>query len=236
MGTSPFFCDGEGEDDGYGRVDGKCGWGPNGYGEDGRDYFDKPAAVEVELTSGKTVIIHGRYTGYGEVETETGHTFYHPQFEEFWGCWLDGTYNNHGEKGPFIAKKIYCEECLYGRDPTPISEYDFSDMVKVVDYLKKEEDAAAAAVAAAAAPVVAASPAPAGAGAPKKKIAKPKPLTKEQLVTKVAQLEAEVTRLKPYEERATRLGTMYAEMQTKYTKIRAFYDKIETAMNEYRWH
>jgi hypothetical protein len=234
MGNFNFFCDGEGENDGYGRVDHKCGWGPNGCGEDGRDYFDKPAAVEVELTSGKTVIIHGRYTGYGEVETETGHTFYHPQFEEFWAGWLKGGYNNNGKKGPFIAKNIYCEECLYDYDPTPISEYDFTDMVKVVDYLKEEEEDAAAATTLPAAPVVAPAPTPAGTGA-KKKIAKPKPLTKEQLVAKVAQLEAEVARLKPYEERATRLGTMYAEMQTKYTKIRAFYDKIETAMNDYRW-
>ncbi len=228
MGNFNFLCDGEGDGyDDHGKCYGKCGWGPNGRGEDGREYFDKPAAVEVELSSGKTVTIHGRYTGYGEVETETGYTFYHPQFEEFWECWLNGGYNNHGEKGPFIAKKIYCEECLYDFDPTPISEYDFSEMVKVVDYLQKQKDAAAAP-----APIPAAASA---VGVPKKKIAKPKPITKEQLVAKVAQLEAEVARLKPYEERATRLGTMYAEMQTKYTKTRAFYNKIETAMNEYRW-
>ena len=197
---------------------GECGWGPNGRGEDGREYFGKEAAVVVELTTGKCVIIHGHYTGYGEVETPTGHTFYPEQFEEYWADWLDYKPNNKGEKGPFIAKEIYCEECLYGRDPTPLVEYDFTQMKKVVDYLAKEEAPAAGGAGAAA-------PAPAPAKA--KKAPKPKALTKDQLAAKVAELEAEVGRLKPIAERASRLDEMSRELQAKYPKLRGCMDKMK---------
>ena len=198
-----------------------CGWGEGGHGEDGRDYFDKPAAVVVTLQSGKKVTIHGRYTGYGEVETETGYTFYHPQFEEFWAGWLDYAPNNKDEKGPYIATEIYCEECLWDRDPTSLADFDFSEMEKVVDYLTKKGAAAAPTPAAPAAP------------APKpKKAAKPKPLTKDQLATKVAELEAEVARLKPIEQRAVRLNQMYMEVQGKYTRLRECMDKMKAVFRE----
>lgn len=212
-----------------------CSWGENGTGEDGREYFDKPAAVVVKLKDGKKVIVHGRYTGYGEVETPSGHTFYHPQFEEFWDCWLDGGYNNHGEKGPFIAEAIYCEECLYGRNPTSFAEFDFDQMEKVVDYLEKKEAKEAVAAVAAAAVPTSAGPTPAVAAptpAAPKKAPKPKPLTKEQLVAKVAELEAEVTRLKPFEERSKRLDTLYNEMHKKYTVVRRVLDSVKKAFQE----
>lgn len=211
-----------------------CGEGmqrdEEGYECDGRDYFDKPVRIQVRTKSGKFVFLEGRYTGYGEVEVEFGsttETFYPKQFAEYWDCWTT-------EK-QFVSEEIYCEDCMEDYPLTSRAEFDLSDFTLAVDYMAVNmpppgsmapwrsggktlwntgAPSVAAAAAAPAQPVADAvgGAAPTAAATPKKKVkvAKPKPLTKEELVKKVTEMEAELERLRPLEQR---FKTLEAENQ-----------------------
>ncbi len=213
MGNFNFECD-------------ECGWGEGGDGEDGRDYFGKPAAAVLEGADGKVILLKGEYTGYGEIELPSGHTFWPDQFEQYFDGWLSGKGN--GEKGPFRCRGILCENCMDYKHQTPFSEFSFFDFVKVKDYLEKQKVPPA--------PVT--SP-PAPVAAPKKvkvlKVAKPKPLTKEELVAKVAELEEEVARLRPLQERMDSLQKAYDDMQKRSNRSEGTIAAIQRALNENRY-
>lgn len=192
---------------------GKCGWGPNGTGEDGRDYFGKPAQVFAVTKDGKEVCMNGEYTGYGIVELPGGQEFYLKQFDQFWAGWLGAT---DPVCGPFVGGEILCEECCWGSIPTPMTKFGLSDFQTVKEYLEKSV----------AAPVSA----PVSAAKPKPKAAKPKALTKEQLAAKVAELEAEEARLKPMEKRLADLDRAYTTLHEKYQVAAKRLDKIKNAL------
>ena len=191
---------------------GKCGWGPRGHGEDGRDYFGKPAQVFATTKDGKEIRMNGNYTGYGAVELPGGQEFYLTQFEEYWEGWING-HTTDEETGPFVGGGILCEHCAYEatlypkyEKATPMTEYSLSDFQTVKDYIEKQK----------APPPAPPAPAPsAPAAAPKKvlKLAKPKALTKAELEAKVAELQREVDRLKPMEKRLQDLDKAYQKMQ-----------------------
>ena len=187
---------------------GKCGWGPNGDGEDGRDYFGKPCQVIAKTKDGKEIRMNGTYSGYGYVELPGGQEFYLKQYEEHWDCWLE--HQTTDELGPFTSCGILCDRCAYvatlyptHQGPTPMTEYSLSDFETVKDYLEKENAPAPPPVA------------PAAAAAPKPKIVKapkPKALTKTELEAKVLELQREVDRLKPMEKRLQELDKAYQKM------------------------
>jgi hypothetical protein len=189
---------------------GKCGWGPNGHGEDGRDYFGKPCQVIAKTKDGKEIRMNGEYSGYGYVELPGGQEFYLKQYEEHWDGWLSGQRTD--ELGPFTSCGILCDRCAYvatlyptHQGPTPMTEYSLSDFETVKEYLEKKN----------APPPPPAAPAPAPAAkAPKKvvKLAKPKALTKAELEAKVLELQREVDRLKPMEKRLQELDKAYQKM------------------------
>lgn len=203
-----------------------CGEGmqrdEEGYECDGRDYFDKPVRIQVRTKSGKFVFLEGRYTGYGEVEVEFGDKtveFYPKQFAIYWDCW-------NTEK-QFVSEEIYCEECMWKCSLTSRAEFDLSDFTLAVDYMAVNTpppDSMApwrdcgkslwnTAPPPAPVNVVVTAPTTAAttAATPKKaKVAKPKPLTKEELIKKVAEMEAELERLRPLEQR---FKTLEAENQ-----------------------
>lgn len=190
---------------------GKCGWGPRGDGEDGRDYFSKPAQVFATTKDGKEIRMNGTYTGYGAVELPGGQEFYLKQFEEYWEGWING-HPTDDETGPFVGGGILCESCSYKdtlyptyKTATPMTEYSLSDFQTVKDYIEKQK----------APPPAAAAPAPAPAAAAPKpaKAPKPKALTKAELEAKVAELQREVDRLKPMEQRLKDLDKAYQKMQ-----------------------
>lgn len=201
----------------------ECGWGEGGDGEDGRDYFGKPAMAVIHDEHGD-VFLAGEYTGYGAIELPSGHTFWADQFEEYFNCWIG--HNDNDEKGPFRCRGILCENCMESYTQTSFSKFSFSDFVKVKDYLEKKK---------APAPAHVAPPAPAVA-APKKvkiiKVLKPKPLTKEELVVKVAEMEAELTRLRPLQERMATLQKAYDEMQKRNNRSESTIASIQRALNE----
>ena len=154
--------------------------------------------------------MNGNYTGYGAVELPGGQEFYLKQFEEYWEGWING-HRTDEETGPFVGGDILCESCSYKdtlyptyKTATPMTEYSLSDFQTVKDYIEKQK-----------APPPA-PPAPAAAApAPKKvlKLAKPKALTKAELEAKVAELQREVDRLKPMEQRLKDLDKAYQKMQ-----------------------
>ncbi len=203
---------------------GNCGWGPGGDGEDGRDYFGKPAQVFATTRSGKEVRMNGHYTGYGEVELPGGQTFFLKQFEEYWAGWISHKPTD-ATTGPFVGGAILCEDCCSA--PTPMTEFALSDFQTVKEYLEKRA-AAASAPAPAAPPAVSAKPAPKA-----KATAKPKALTKEQLAAKVAELEAEVARLKPMEQRLKDLDKAYTRLQQSAQVADKKLAKIQRALYGY---
>lgn len=203
----------------------ECGWGEGGEGEDGRDYFGKPAAAILLGKDGSEIILKGSYTGYGEVELPSGHTFWPDQFEEYFECWIG--HNDHGENGPYRCRGILCEECMEYKTQTSFAKFSFSDFVKAKDYLEKKK-APPPPPAPVATPVVTA-PKP-------KKVPKPKALTKEQLVAKVAAMEAELAELRPLKERFTSLQTAYDKVQKQYNSARDTISGVHKALNEGRYY
>jgi len=179
-----------------------CGWGPGGEGEDGRDYFGKPCQVSAETKDGKVIHMNGEYSGYGYVELPGGQEFYLQQYEEHWDGWC--SYEKTDENGPFTSCGILCQHCMYSSAPTSMTEFSMSDFETVKEYLEKLK-----------APPPPAPPAPAPAPTKKPKIVraiKPKPLTKEELLAKVDELQKEVDRLKPMEKRLQELDKTYQKM------------------------
>lgn len=207
MGNFNFMCD-------------ACGWGEGGDGEDGRDYFGKPAKVTAETQSGKLIILEGVYTGYGEVELPDGKIFYPRQFEEHWEFWTSGKENSN----TFVGKGIYCEECMYDHPSTAFTQFSFKDFELVVSYLNKKKQPAAESTM---------TPAAESIPVQTKKIVKPKALKKDQLIEKVAELEAEVARLKPMEEQLTILNGMYTTVINNYNKVNERMEKIKKAFYDY---
>lgn len=202
---------------------GKCGWGPNGHGEDGRDYFGKPAQVVATTRSGKEVRMNGDYTGYGAVELPGGQEFYLKQFEEYWEGWSEHRATDP-VVGPFVGGGILCDDCCWDSPPTSMTEYALSDFLPVKEYLERAKT-----------PV--APPAPPAVTTVKpakvKAAPKPKPLTKEQLVAKVAELEAVVARLKPMEQRLKDLDQAYARLNASNQAASKKLDKIKNALYGY---
>ena len=181
---------------------GKCGWGPNGSGEDGRDYFGKPAQVIAETKDGKVIRMNGEYSGYGYVELPGGQEFYLKQYEEYWDGWC--SYKGTDESGPYTSCDVLCQRCMYGSAPTSMTEYSLSDFQTVKEYLEKKKAPAPAVPAEAAKPKRVLK-------APKKTVKAP---TKEELVAKVDELQKEVDRLKPMERRLQELDKAYQKMLT----------------------
>ena len=183
----------------------ECGWGEGGDGEDGRDYFGAECQVIAKTKSGKEVVLNGTYSGYGCVELPGGQEFYLKQFEEYWAGWLTHT----GAGSPFAGGEILCECCM--RSPPPLSQFSLNDFQTVAEALRVEAPAAPVSAALMPATLMPAAPEPKKTKAPK--APKPKALTKDQLAAKVAELEAEVARLKPMEERLLELDKAYTRLQ-----------------------
>ncbi len=208
-----------------------CGWGEGGEGEDGRDYFDKPAAAILMGKDGQEIVLKGSYTGYGEVELPSGHTFWPDQFEEYFESWIG--HNDNGEKGPFRCRGILCEECMEYKHQTSFSKFSFNDFKKAKDYLAEKKAPPAAAAPPVAAPAVAA---PVAAVPKPKKGPKPKALTKDQLVAKVAALEAELAELRPLKERIQPLQEAYDKLQKQYSAARETISGVHKALNEGQYY
>jgi hypothetical protein len=198
-----------------------------------RDYFGADVRISVHTKKGAVVILEGKYTGYGEVEVKFGDKtveFYPKQFAEYWDCW--------DTKDQYVAQDIYCEECMEDYPLTSRSEFDLSDFTLAVDYMsinmpppgsmapwrrdaKSLWNTAPEPAPAPVNTVVATPVGGAGGGSKKKekkeKVAKPKPFTKEELVKKVAEMEAELERLRPLEQR---FKTLEAENLTFRDQLR----------------
>lgn len=243
-----------------------CGAGTQrdeeGYECDGRDYFGKPVRVKVPTKDGRSVVLEGEYTGYGEVEVQFGGekvTFYPEQFQVYWDCW-DTTHQ-------YVAGVMYCEDCMRGIALTSRAEFDLGDFTLGKDHMAKNKApknsmgnyrggslwgtalvaapaaAAAAAAAAGGAPAAVAVPvaaAAAAAPAKKTKVVKVKAPLKEDLIKQVdeaqkqmAALTAEVERLKKIEARFKLLEAENNDLRSSLRNAEEKIDKARKALNNW---
>ena len=184
-----------------------CGEGTHRDEEDGmwngREYFGAPVRIKVPTKKGGTVILEGEYTGYGEVEVKFGgklHEFYPKQFDQYWDYWDTAK--------QYIAHEVYCEDCMEDVPLTSRATFDLTDFILAVDYMavnpkpsnsfgyREERGSLWDTKPVAPAPPVKSAPV---------KVPKPKAPTKEELVKQVAEMKAELERLRPLEARFKRL-------------------------------
>lgn len=207
----------------------------NETGADGRDYFGAPCRILVPTKSGKTIVVEGEYNGYGEVELPDGTMFYPDQFQEYWSFWLD---NSDGEMNPFYAGDIYCEDCFDKVEPTSRKEWSNEDCIRVME-MEQTRAQYGSRVYYTLPPIKVAAPTPSAASAaqPEKKDKaakepkpKPKPLKKEELQKRVAELEAELEKLRPLESRFTYMETNYKRVMEENASMRKKLDRARDAL------
>lgn len=198
---------------------------------DGREYFSKPVRINVLTKDGRTVVIEGIYSGYGEVDVDFGGKkieFYPKQFQEYWDVWTT--------KGQIVAEEIYCEDCMEDISLTSRATFDLSNFMLVVDYMATNEKPPGwmnphkpslwatrlgGAVGGVSTPAPTAAPAPAK---PAKKKVEPKP-KKEDLILMVAEMKAELARLKPLE---ARFATLELENNSLREQLREKNERLDT--------
>jgi hypothetical protein len=219
-----------------------CGVGThrdeNGEEWEDRDYFGATVRISVPTKKGGMVILEGRYSGYGEVEVEFGGKtieFYPKQFEEYWDCW--------NTEMQYLAQEIYCETCMENYPLTSRATFDLSDFTLAVDYMATHEKPRASMApwgastskwgTALVTPVPAPAPQPAPPPAKAAKVVKPKPLKKEDLAKKVAEMTAELERLRPLESRFMTLEAENVRLREDLHATRERLDKIRKAVNGY---
>jgi hypothetical protein len=218
----------------------ECGEGvthdEEGYVCEGREYFGAPVRINVPTKDGRTVVLEGTYTGYGEVEVKFGTKkveFYPKQFQEYWDFWTT--------KEQIISEEVYCEDCMEDHPLTSRATFDLSDFTLAIDYMAIHEKPPGwmaphgkptlwatrrgGAVGGAAAP----APAP----AKKKTEPKPKPPKKDDLILMVAEMKAELERLRPIASRFATLETEANDLREQVRERDERLDAIRKALD--RW-
>lgn len=203
---------------------------------EGREYFGAPVRINVLTKDGRTVVLEGKYSGYGDVEVMFGAKkieFYPKQFQEYWDFWPT-------EK-QLVAEEIYCEDCMDDVLLTSRSTFALPDFVLAVDYMathekppgwmapynKKSLWATRLGGAVGGASTTAAD---ASAMVSKKKLKKadepkPKALKKEDLIKMVDEMKAELERLRPLE---ARFATLEAEANSLRKEIRVKDEQLDS--------
>lgn len=220
----------------------KCGEGVTRDDEggewDGREYFCKPVRINVLTKHGRTVVLEGVYSGYGEVNVEFGGKkieFYPKQFQEFWDVWTT--------KGQIVAEEIYCEDCMEDIPLTSRVTFDLSDFTLAIEYMATHEKppgwmdphklslwGTRLGGAVGGAPVSVPVPVPTN---KLKKVVTPKPtpLKKDDLLKMVAEMKAELEHLRPLKDRFVSLEAEANELRESVREKTKQLSKIRKALD-----
>lgn len=170
-----------------------CGWGRRAKGD---KFFGMTVMITARTKTGKTVYITGVYDGYGDVEVVLDgkeHLFYSTQFKPYWDSWCGSGY---------VCEHIFCEECMDASHLTPLAEFSKDDFTTLQELRAPKEAKAAE---------------PVKKVEPKPKAKKP---TKSELEEMVAEMSAELERLRPLVEEVERLKRDKKELQGIISKVR----------------
>ena len=197
---------------------------------DGREYFGKPVRINVLTKDSRTVVLEGVYSGYGEVDVKFGGkdvVFYPKQFQEYWDVWTTNT--------QYVSEEMYCEECMEDVSLTSRTTFDLSNFTLAIDYMAMHEKppgwmdprkASLWGTKLGAAPE-AIVPTP-----PVKAAAEPKP-KKNDLIKMVAEMKAELERLKPLEARFEALEAETNDLREQLRKKNERLDAIRKALEHW---